>query len=57
MDMHLVAVPYVMEYIKGTNGHEVVKKVAEQRSSRHRDTSRLRPAEAAMEALAFPSGH
>ena len=47
---------YVMEYSKGTSGHEVIKMVAEQRSSRHRDTSRSRPAEAAMEALAFPPG-
>ena len=35
---------------------QVVKNVAEQRSSRHRDTSRSRQAEAAVEAAAFAAG-
>ena len=44
---------YIIEYVKGVSGLQVVKNVAEQRSSRHRDTSRSRQAEAAMEAAAF----
>ena len=47
---------YIIEYVKGVSGLQVVKNVAEQRSSRHRDTSRSRQAEAAMEAAAFAAG-
>lgn len=47
---------YVIEYRKGVSGLQVVKNVAEQRSSRHRDTSRSRQAEAAVEAAAFAAG-
>ena len=46
---------YAAEYRKGEFGHAVVQAVAAQSSSRHRDTSRMRQSEAAMEALAFAS--
>jgi hypothetical protein len=46
---------YAAEYRKGESGDAVVRAVAAQRSSRHRDTSdpRARQAEARMEELAF----
>jgi transposase len=44
---------YAAEYRKGESGHVVVREVLAQSSSRHRDTSRMRQSEAAMEALAM----
>ena len=54
--MMMTSWQYVIEYRKGVSGLQVVKNVAEQRSSRHRDTSRSRQAEAAVEAAAFAAG-
>ena len=46
---------YAVEYRKGERGNAVVRAVAAQSSTRHRDTNdpRARQAEAAMEAAAF----
>ena len=46
---------YASEYLKGERGDAVVRAVAGQRSTRHRDTSdpRMRQVEARMEMLAF----
>jgi hypothetical protein len=44
---------YADEYRKGSSGNAVVRAVASQSSTRHRDTSRMRQSEAAMEAASF----